>query len=97
MNFELQSVFENLPDFKSHDEARAWFKNQYGDRFLLRNSDMIEGNQVYYYHIVKDPDIYREYMESLTSHVEREYTSTKPFESYSTVEINENGDVSFTI
>ena len=23
----------NLPDFTSHDEAKAYFKNRYGDKF----------------------------------------------------------------
>lgn len=97
MNMDLQSIFEHLPDFNSHDEAREWFKGHYQDRFLLRNSDVMEGQRVFYYHIVKDPDTYREYMESLSSEVEKEYSSTEPFESYSTVEISENGDVSFTV
>lgn len=97
VSMDLQSVFENLPDFQNHDEARTWFKEQFQERFLLRNSDVIDGQRIYYYHIVKDPDHYRDYMESLASEVEKEYTSTEPFESYSTVEISENGDISFTI
>jgi hypothetical protein len=97
MNIDVKSVFENLPDFQGHEDARSWFKDQFQERFLLRNSDIIDGKRIYYYHIVKDPDTYHAYMESLTSPVEHEYSSTEPFESYSTVEISENGDISFSM
>lgn len=97
MNVDLTMINERIPDFTSHDEARKWFKEEFGDRFLSRSIDEIEGKRVYYYHLIKDFDMYQEYMESLSSSVKHEITSMKPFESYTTVEISEDGGISFSI
>jgi len=94
---DLSSYFESMPDFHSHEEARDWFKEQFPNRFLLRTSDVIEGKKVYYYHIVKDSEVYQQYMESFAHEENHEITNFDTFESYSTVEVNEDGDVSFTI
>ncbi|KHF40608.1 hypothetical protein [Halalkalibacter okhensis] len=97
MNFDITLLYNNMPDFQNHDEARSWFKEQFGDRFLLKNSDEFEGERVYYYHLVKNPEVYHEYMEALSSSVEHKITSMEPFQSYSTIEISEDGRISFTI
>jgi hypothetical protein len=97
MNFDITSIYNNMPDFQSHSEARSWFKEQFGDRFLLRNSDEFEGERVYYYHLVKNPEVYEEYMETLSNDAGPEITSMEPFESYSTIEISEDGGISFSI
>ncbi len=97
MSVDWTIINERLPDFKSHEEARACFKEKFEDRFLLRSVDVIEGKRVYFYHLIKDLDEYQEYMESLISSVKQETTTVKPFESYSTVEINEDGVISFSI
>ncbi|MDT8859672.1 hypothetical protein N0O92_05450 [Alkalihalobacillus sp. MEB130] len=97
MDFNITSLYNKMPDFHSHEEARSWFKEHYGDRFILKNSDEMEGERVYYYHLVKNPDVYEEYMDSLTSEVEHKITSMEPFESYSTIEISEDGGISFSI
>lgn len=97
MNIDLHTVFENLPDFQTHEEARSWFKEQFSDRFLLKNSDVFEETRVYYYHIVKNPQAYEEYMESLGNPEVHEISNSELFESYSTVEISEDGDISFSI
>jgi hypothetical protein len=86
-----------MPDFKSHEEARAWFNEQFPDRFFLRSSDETDDKKVFYYHIVKNPDVYQQYMESFASPVKHEITNMETFESYSTVEISEDGGISFTI
>ena len=51
----------------------------------------------YYYHIVKDPETYQRYMESFASNEDREITEMSTFESYTTVEITEDGDVNITL
>ncbi|MFT4413931.1 hypothetical protein ACLM5H_08735 [Fredinandcohnia humi] len=97
MNIDFTTLYDKMPDFQNHEEAREWFKNEFQDKFLLRTHDKIEGKMVYYYHIVKDPEVYKEYMESFGRTGEHEITNIQTFESYSTVEISENGDVSFTL
>ena len=41
----------NLPDFTSHDEARAYFKQRYGDKFQLEDSVEINGRKLYFYQL----------------------------------------------
>ncbi|WHY64905.1 hypothetical protein [Neobacillus sp. SuZ13] len=82
-----------IPKFTSHEEARAWFKGQYGDRFLLRMTDLKDGRRVNFYHLVKDPEVYKPYMESFASVVPHEITNINTFKSYTTIEIDENGQV----
>ncbi|WP_332692753.1 hypothetical protein [Halalkalibacter lacteus] len=97
MNLDLTSIYERMPDFKNHEEAREWFKEEFGDDFLLRSSDESNGKKVFYYHVVKDPEVYQQYMESFASPVQHEITNMGTFESYSTVEISEDGGISFSI
>ncbi|GAE35505.1 hypothetical protein [Halalkalibacter akibai] len=97
MNFDLTTIYNDIPDFKNHDEASSWFKNRFGDQFVLKNYDTIEGEKVYYYHVIKNEEVYHEYMESLASPEHTDITSPEPFESYSTVEITEDGGISLTI
>ncbi|MEH7302935.1 hypothetical protein [Neobacillus drentensis] len=84
-----------IPSFKSHEEAREWFKGQFGDRFLLRMTDMKDGKRVNFYHLVKNPEVYQPYMESFASSVKHEITNMDVFKSYTTIEIDENGHVEF--
>ncbi|TKI73673.1 hypothetical protein FC701_36825, partial [Bacillus mycoides] len=36
-----------IPNFKSHEEARTYFKEKYGDAFQISESFKIDGEQVY--------------------------------------------------
>ncbi|MFS0862609.1 hypothetical protein [Fredinandcohnia sp. 179-A 10B2 NHS] len=96
MNIDPTMIYEKMPDFNSHEEAREWFKSEYQDKFLLRTHDEVDGKKVFFYHIVKDPEVYQQYMESFAKPGEHEITNMKTFESYSTVEISEDGDISIT-
>ncbi|PLR95262.1 hypothetical protein [Bacillus sp. T33-2] len=95
MEWKIDEIIEGMPDFTSHEEALDWFTNQYKDRFLLRTSDIIEGTRVYFYHFVKDFEVYEQYMDSLANN--EEIISATPFHSYSTIEISEDGQISITI
>lgn len=97
MNIDLTNIYDRMPDFASHEEAREWFKEQFQDHFLLRGSDENEGKRVFIYHIIKDPEVYQQYMESFASPVKHEITNMETFESYSTLEISEDGDISFSV
>lgn len=54
-----------LPEFKNHDEARAFFKDKYGDRFQLKYSDVIDGKKIYFYVLILNEQAYREGRELL--------------------------------
>ena len=97
MNVDATTIAENMPKFISHEDARSWFKKQFQDHFLLRSHDVIAGKKVYFYHIVKDTESYQQYMQSFAKPGKHEITSIAPFESYSTVEISEDGKVSFSV
>ncbi|RLQ92324.1 hypothetical protein [Falsibacillus albus] len=96
MNVDLTELQNEMPDFESHLEAREWFKERYENRFVLEGMAAIDGRRVYYYHLVKDPEVYEQYMESFASEEKHPITNSASFESYSTVEISEGGTVSFS-
>ncbi|WP_186577905.1 hypothetical protein [Aquibacillus kalidii] len=96
MNFDLTSISSDMPDFHNHEQAREWFKDQFENRFTLGDSTIINGKRTYYYHLIKDPEKYHQYMESF-SKKDHDITNFHTFESYSTIEINEDGDISFSI
>ncbi|MBB5172491.1 hypothetical protein [Texcoconibacillus texcoconensis] len=96
MDIDITSLSQDMPDFHNHEEAREWFKNQFHERFSLRSSDDEDGKKVYYYHLIKHPDQYEQYMESFAKEQEgHEITNMETFESYSTVQITEDGDIHF--
>lgn len=96
MNFDIISLNNEMPNFVNHDQARVWFKEHFDQRFSLMDMQESEGKKVFYYHIIKDPEKYQQYMESFAKPVKHEITNMETFESYSTVEISEDGDINFT-
>ncbi|MGG3737232.1 hypothetical protein [Aeribacillus pallidus] len=80
-----------IPEFKSHLEARQWFKNQFGDNFFMTDSQMIDGEKIYFYHLVVDRKIYERGMKELQE--KSFYTGMDLPMSYHSVEITENGSV----
>ncbi|MCM3573624.1 MULTISPECIES: hypothetical protein [Mesobacillus] len=97
MNIDIDQIAASLDDFSTHEEAREWFANRFGAQFIQKEEDISEGKRVYFYHIVKNRDAYNQYMASLMDDGKIEFKSMEPFESYSTVEISEDGDVSISI
>lgn len=97
MNVDINEITNHMPDFTSHEDARSWFKEQFHDHFLLRSIDEINGERVFFYHIVKNSESYQQYMETFAKPGNHEITSMAPFESYSTVEISEDGNVSISV
>ncbi|PLT35423.1 hypothetical protein [Bacillus sp. V5-8f] len=95
MEIKIDQLMQELPDFNTHSEAKAWFEERYHDRFVLGTTDLIEETKVYYYHIVKDQQEYKDYMAAVSNGNQIE--SMYPFHSYSTVEIAENGGISISL
>lgn len=50
----------NLPDFSSHEMARKYFKNKYGDRFVMTNSEILDGMKIYFYSLILDNEIFED-------------------------------------
>lgn len=94
---EFKKVTEKMPNFQSHEEARQWFKGKFQEDFLIRCSEAFQGRKIYFYHIVKNKDLYQNYMQSFTKHTRPQITNMDTFNSYSTVEISENGEVNIYI
>ncbi|RKL65667.1 hypothetical protein CR203_19500 [Salipaludibacillus neizhouensis] len=97
MNIDLISLSNEMPNFVNHDQARGWFKQQFEERFSLMDMRESEGKKVFYYHIIKDQERYQQYMETFAKPIEHEITNMETFESYSTVEITEDGDINLTL
>lgn len=94
---DLELLTRNLPTFKDHYEAKKWFKDPFRENFLIRCSEDLQGNKIYCYHIVKNKVLYQNYMMSFADQRRQMITDMATFESYSTVEISENGEVSVFI
>ncbi len=54
-----------LPDFSNHELARKYFKNKYGDRFVMASSEIIDGMKIYFYNLILDDEIYKDGQEKL--------------------------------
>ena len=80
-----------MPAFKSHAEAREWFKEKYGDDFMLTDSEIIGGQKCYFYHLILDRAVYISFMRNPQSII------TSPaidyLNSHQAIQIMEDGDV----
>jgi len=54
-----------FPDFKSHDEARAYFKEKYGYIFQMMDSFMIDDQKCYTYKLLFDVEAFLKGQEEL--------------------------------
>lgn len=81
-----------LPKFKSHMEARQYFKDRYKGEFALASSEEIGGRVIYFYHLVFDIE---EYWKGQKALLEKGYVSDQGqfMDSYQTIEIDEDGRV----
>ena len=49
---------DEFPEFDSHEKARKYFKDKYGDSFILTSSEMIGDDKVFFYHLILDRQEY---------------------------------------
>jgi hypothetical protein len=87
-----------LPEFKSHDEARAYFKEKYGDAFQLSDSDVIDGRKIYFYMYIVDWDRFNKMQEYMRKQNSRLLNAADPetngfIDSYQSVQIWEDGEI----
>lgn len=49
-----------IPEFSSHEAAREYFKNRYGNHFVMNSSEMIGDEKVYFYNLILDRKTYED-------------------------------------
>lgn len=49
-----------IPDFTSHELAREYFKNKYGNQFILMSSEVIGDQKVYFYSLLLDQKVFED-------------------------------------
>lgn len=82
----------NMPEFTSHEEARKYFKERFGDDFQLINSEIIDNEKIYFYHLILNKDYYMSYVTNEKVRIKADSNLLFMF-SYQNIEINENGNV----
>lgn len=81
-----------MPSFASHDEARAYFKERFGDDFQMTDSREFDGEKIYFYNLILNKDYYISYLTNAEVRTEPNSNLLFMF-SYQTVEISENGNI----
>ncbi|BCT30471.1 hypothetical protein [Bacillus velezensis] len=81
----------NIPLFKNHDEAKAWFKNRYKNSFVLTNFSVINEKKCYFYTLVLDPEVYNDGVKKLES--AKTLLGFEFLYSYQSIEIYEDGNI----
>ncbi|MEC3195663.1 hypothetical protein P9Z84_23635 [Bacillus cereus] len=90
-----------IPNFKSHEEARNYFKEKYGDAFQLSEPFRIDGEQVYSYMYIVDKKKFNEMQNYMEKHNTRLIDAGNPetegfMEFYQSILIFEDGRLSIT-
>lgn len=49
---------EKLSFFNGHTEAEEWFRDKFRDQFIMKGSGEVNGEIIYFYHIVTDREYY---------------------------------------
>lgn len=47
-----------LPEFDSYADAQKYFSTKYGGKFVLANIEMIDGEEIFFYHLILDEKEY---------------------------------------
>lgn len=80
-----------IPVFSSHDEARKYFKDKYGQGFVMMSSEIIDDQKIYFYSLLLNPEIFYDGQKQLAK---GEAVSGFEFmDSYQPVEIFEDGRI----
>ncbi|WP_409299858.1 hypothetical protein [Peribacillus sp. SCS-155] len=88
ITIEEESTF---PLFSSYEEASAFFIAKYGEDFILKSAQEIEGEKVYVYILVVDREAYEEGQKKLARF--EIIKGTEFTDSFQSIGISENGDL----
>jgi len=79
-----------LPIFKSHEEARSYFEEKYGEKFVFEESSNTDEGICFFYRIIKDEEAYIKGVTDLNANgtVGMEFKN-----SYQPIQIMGNGSI----
>lgn len=81
----------NLPEFESYGDALAYFKEKHGKDFQFASAEIIDGQKIYFYHLILDRETYERCMNEMQNNG---YSSGMDLiMSYQSVEIWEDGRI----
>lgn len=80
-----------IPAFTDYTKARLWFKERYGNRFILVSTENFDHGKIYFYHLILDREKYDELQEKLRNH--EMVAGTEYLFSYQSIEISEDGSI----
>lgn len=49
-----------IPEFTSHELAREYFKNRYGNHFVMMSSEVIGNQKVYFYSLILNRKVFED-------------------------------------
>lgn len=78
---------DELPVFNSHDEARAWFKNKYGDNFMMTGSFGEGEDKIYLYDLLLNRERYMYFLKT------RDFNNHDRLNYFQSLSISAKGDV----
>lgn len=81
----------NLPAFDSHEEAKVYFKEKYGEHFVFESSDLFSNGMMYFYALVFDHESYRRGRNELTAG--RSFSDRGFLNSYQSIQIGKDGSI----
>lgn len=81
-----------LPKFKSHQEAREYFKEKYGDDFQMTDSNVIGGEKIYFYKLILNKEAFKEMHRQMKENGYASCTKEMMFSSQD-IQIWENGGI----
>ena len=79
-----------LPIFKSHEEARAYFEEKYGEKFVFEESSDIGDGICFFYRLITDEEAYIKGASDLNSNG---FVGMEFLNSYQPIQIMEDGSV----
>lgn len=93
MKYGISREEENqLPNFTSHEEARKYFKDKYGNDFQMTDYYDDCKQKIYFYKLILDRKVFSEIMEELSKGNIIPMTKERIFCSQD-IQIMENGEV----
>lgn len=80
--------YSSLPRFINHSAARKYFKDIYGELFVMKHVETVNSTKVFYYHLVTDKETYLQNFKKIDSGF-----SVDQYDCFQDVEVTENGNV----
>lgn len=92
-DFDIESIEKIMPLFINHESARYWFKQRFGELFVMVDSMIENSIKFYVYHLVKDKIAYVQSMNAIRENSPFIHNEFK--DSYEEILISEQGVVIF--